>query len=76
MPWWEGTFDPAPGFEAVRPLLDRERELLAADRIEEWCVAWDELAEELRLEPLDGREPITEFLLHIDEDGRGATWRY
>jgi hypothetical protein len=76
MPWWEGTFDPAPGFEAVRPLFDRERELLDADRVDEWGAAWDELAEGLRLEPLDGRGPITEFLLHIEGDGRKASWRY
>ncbi len=74
--WEEGDFVPAPGFEAVRPLFDRERTLLDADRIDEWCAAWDELAEGLRLEPLDGREPITEFLLHIDGDAKRATWRY
>lgn len=75
--WWrEGTFDAAPGFDAVRPLFDQERELLEADRIDEWGAAWDELAEGLRLEPVDGREPITEFLLHIEADGRNASWRY
>jgi hypothetical protein len=74
--WDHGAFDAAPGSEAVRPLFDRERELLEADRIDEWCAAWDELAEALRLEPLDGNGPITEFLLHIEGDGRRATWRY
>lgn len=74
MPWWEGVFEPAPGFEAVRPLFDRERALLDADRLEEWEAAWDELAAGLALEPLDGREPLTEFLLHIA--GRQASWRY
>ncbi len=71
-----GTFEPASGFEAVRPLFDRERELLKADWIDEWGTAGDELAMGLRLEPLDGRAPITEFLLHIEEDGRSASWRY
>jgi hypothetical protein len=75
MPWWEGVFDAAPAFEVVRPLFDRERELLDADRMDEWDAAWDDLAEGLRLEPLDGSEPITEFVLHIDGDGR-ASWRY
>jgi hypothetical protein len=74
--WDEGDFDPAPGFETVRSLFNRERELLEADRIDEWCAAWDELAEGLRLEPVDGRGAITEFLLHIEGDGRRATWRY
>jgi hypothetical protein len=73
---WERGFDAAPGFEAVRPLFDRERELLDADRMEKWGEAWDELAEGLRLEPLDGRDPITGFLLHIDADGQHASWRY
>lgn len=75
MPWWLGTFDPEPAFERVRPLFDRERELLEADRVDEWGTTWDELAEGLRLEPLDGRAPITEFLLHIESDGT-ASWRY
>lgn len=76
MPWWQGTFKPTDGFDAVRSLFDRERELLNADRMDEWSTVWDELGEGLWLEPLDGREPITEFLLHIEEDGRMATWRY
>ncbi len=76
MPWWEGEFEPAPGFESVRPLFDRERELLEADDMDAWGRAWDELAVGLVLEPLDGREPITEFLLHIEPDGRRASWRY
>ena len=75
MPWWDGTFDAAPEFEVARPLFERERELLDADRMDEWGAAWDELAEGLRLEPLDGRAPVTEFLLQIERDGR-ATWRY
>lgn len=74
--WEEGLFEPTPAFEAVRPLFDRENALLEADRIDEWCVVWDELAEGLRLEPLDGRGPIVEFLLHIEDDGRLARWRY
>jgi hypothetical protein len=75
MPWWEGDFDPTPGFESVRPLFERERELLDADEdIDAWGRAWEELSVGLVLEPLDGRKPITEFLLHID--GRQATWRY
>ena len=76
MPWWEGAFDAAPGFEVVRPLFNRERELWDVDRIEEWGAAWDELVAGVRLEPLVGRDSIAEFLLHIDADGRCASWRY
>lgn len=76
-PWWEGDFEPAPGFELIRPLFDRERELLDADdNMDAWGLAYDELANGLVLEPLDGRDPITEFLLHIEADGRRASWRY
>lgn len=74
MPWWEGEFDPAPGFESIRPLFDQERGLLDADDMDAWGAAWEELSVGLVLEPTDGREPITEFLLHID--GRQASWRY
>jgi hypothetical protein len=77
MPWWEGEFDPTPEFWLVRPLFDRERELLDADEdIDAWTSAWDELSAGLVLEPLDDREPITDFLLHIEENGRRASWRY
>jgi hypothetical protein len=75
LPWHRGTFAPTAAFMEVRPLFDRERELLDADRIEEWGKVWDEIAAPgLRLMPLDGREPITEFLLHIED--RQAWWRY
>ena len=74
-PWWLGDFDAAPGFESFRPVFERERELLEADDdLDAWGRAWDELSAGMVLEPLDGREPITEFLLHID--GRQASWRY
>src|SRR5688500_13083229 len=77
MPWWQGEFDPAPGFESIRPMFDRERELLEADEdMDAWGLAWDELAVGMVLEPLDGRATITEFLLHIEADGRQASWRY
>jgi hypothetical protein len=74
MPFFEGTFEPAPGFRSVRRMFDRERQLLDADRMDEWQEAYDKLAVGLRMEPTNGREPITELLLHID--GRLAWWRY
>lgn len=75
-PWWLGVFTPTPAFSAVRALFDRERECLESDEMEGWDEAWEELAEGMVLEPVAGGEPITEFLLHIDADGRGAWWRY
>lgn len=74
-PWWEGVFDRAPGFESIRPLLEQEGQLLETDEdLDAWGRAWDELSAGMVLEPLDGRPPITEFLLHID--GRQASWRH
>ncbi len=75
MPWHHGTFEPTAAFESVRPLFDRERAILDADRMDEWEIAWDEIAAPgLRLEPVNGGEVIDEFLLHID--GAIAWWRY
>jgi hypothetical protein len=76
MPWWRGKFDPAPGFASLRALFDRERELLESDEMDAWGLAWNQLSEGLVLEPMDGRERITEFTLHIEADGKHASWRY
>ncbi len=75
MPWHLGTFDPAPAFEDVRPLFDRELALLNADRMDEWEAAWGEVeALGLRLEPVPAGAAIDDFLLHIE--GPRAWWRY
>jgi len=74
-PWHHGTFDPAPAFEEVRPLFDRERELLDAERFDEWEAAWEAVvALGLRLELTATGATIDEFLLHIE--GNRAWWRY
>jgi hypothetical protein len=75
MPWFEGVFEPTAAFGEVQALFDQERQLLDADRIAEWGAVWGEImGPGMRLEPLDGSEPIAEFLLHID--GQKARWRY
>jgi hypothetical protein len=74
-PWHNGTFDPAPEFEEVRPMFERELALLNADQMDEWEVAWEAIAAlGLRLEPVDAGADIEEFLLHID--GSRAWWRH
>jgi hypothetical protein len=74
MPWHEGTFHPTAAFAGVAALFDRERELLDADCIDECNAIWEEIvAPGIWLEPLDGREMITECLLHIE--GRRAWWQ-
>ena len=74
-PWHDGTFDPAPVFEEVRPLFDRELALLNADRMDEWETAWGAIAAlGLRLEPMAAGSDVNEFLLHIE--GQRAWWRH
>jgi hypothetical protein len=73
-PWSEGAFAAAPSFAAVRSLFEVKRELLEAGRMDEWEQAWREIEEPgLRLESINGGEPIKGFLLHIDGDR--ARWR-
>lgn len=74
-PWHNGTFEPTPEFEEVRPLFERELALLNADRMDEWESAWESIAAlGLRLVPARAGADIDEFLLHID--GSQAWWRY
>jgi len=74
MPWHHGTFAPTPAFEEVRPLFDRDLELLNADRMDEWEAAWEAVAAlGLRLEPVAAGADIDEFLLHVE--GTQAWWR-
>ena len=67
MPWHNGTFDPSPAFEEVRPLFELELALLNADRMDEWEEAWSDVAAlGLRLEPVATGADIDEFLRHIE----------
>lgn len=73
-PWFIGTFEPAPAFEAVRALFEEEARLVEADEIEDrWDAIWDEInSPGLRLVWEDGTVD-TEVLVHID--GTRADWR-
>jgi hypothetical protein len=74
-PWCQGTYEPTSAFLTVRPLFDREWAILSEDRIDEWGLVWEEIQPPgLLLRPLDGRQDITEFLIHFDEER--AWWRY
>ncbi|MER7845865.1 hypothetical protein ABTZ03_18165 [Kitasatospora sp. NPDC096077] len=69
MPWWHGHFRPTPAFEPIRPFFDATRRAFKAadDRtIGAALGAIKSLA--LVIEPEDGTEPITAFLLHIEGD--------
>lgn len=74
-PWRHARVEPAPGFDAVAPLLAEEARL--ADTIDdevtaEWQAAHDRVRAATRLSRPDGRE-VTEYLLHVD--GPEAWWR-
>jgi len=73
-PWHGGVFEPTPEFDSVRPLFDDELRLLNADQMDEWTKVWEDIERPgLRLEPLHGGSPVTEFLIHIE--GAKTWWR-
>lgn len=72
-PWLRGSFTPGPGFDAVKPLFDREMAL--TDSMDEdggadsWEAAYDEVLRTVSLVAPEG--PVAEFLLHIED---GQAW--
>ncbi len=73
--WHHGRFKPSAGFQTVRHLFDRERELYDSNRLDEWASLWEEIAAPgMRLEPVAGGEHVHEFLIHIE--GKQARWRF
>jgi hypothetical protein len=74
-PWHNGTFDPTPEFEELRPLFEQELALLNSGKMDEWEMAWGAItAHGLRLVSRSPGADIDDFLLHID--GEQAWWRY
>ena len=72
--WSGGAFQPTAEFERVRPLFENELHLLKAKRLPEWKEMWGEIQRPgLRLEPLAGGEPVTSFVIHIENDR--AWWK-
>jgi hypothetical protein len=79
-PWFSGTFAPAPGFEEVRDLFERELQLLRAnsnDNSAAWDV-WEAVHAELhdpglRLCTPDSSYMEEEILIHLN--GSEAWWR-
>lgn len=75
MPWLSGKFHPTPAFEPLRPLFQREIDLLNAEEHEAWEEAYDAIdALGLSLWAPDAEAPVREFLLHVDGDE--AWFRY
>jgi hypothetical protein len=79
-PWHQGDFHPTPAFEEVRPLFERELELLDlvdGEQMAQWEAVWTAIYDlGVQLRPASARdasEDISEFLLHIDGDE--AWWR-
>ncbi|WP_258724792.1 hypothetical protein [Cellulomonas sp. NS3] len=74
-PWLRARVEPAPGFDAVAPLLAEEARLADAidgDVTAEWEAARDRVRAATRLSRPDGRD-VREYLLHVD--GSEAWWR-
>ncbi|MGF1432323.1 hypothetical protein [Kitasatospora sp. LaBMicrA B282] len=75
-PWMSGRFRPAPGFDEVRPLFERELALLddpvAGADSDEWEAVVEEIGSLLRLVGPAG--PVAEFLLHVDGDRAWFRW--
>lgn len=71
-PCIEGSYETTPEFEAVRPLFQREAELLELDREpenSEWLTIWETLqAPGLFLEPLRGKGRLDLLWIHFRED--------
>ena len=78
-PWFAGIFTPAEDFEAVRPLFDKERELLHNGSGNDpypnaWDVAWEVISQPgLRILSADGTEFTSDPLIHIE--GNKTWWR-
>lgn len=69
MPWWYGGFRPTADFEPYRPIFAAwskavsDRDEAAMDTAYQAIKALD-----LVITRTDDTEPITQFILHIDED--------
>jgi hypothetical protein len=74
-PWFHSRFSPTASFAALKPLFDKEYELLAEENFDEWEAFYEQIIEKCLLlvhEPSGVR--IEEFLLHV-KDGE-AWFRY
>jgi hypothetical protein len=74
-PWLSGRFTAGPAFAALRPLFERELELMELDddrHWAEWDKVYDEIREAVSLSSPSG--PVPEFLLHIRGDRAWFRW--
>ena len=66
MPWFKCRFEGAAAFSEVKQFFDEELELLDADEMDLWQIAYERInALSLRLIDIQTNEEITEFLLHV-----------
>jgi hypothetical protein len=74
-PWRYCTFKPTEAFQKIKPLFDRELELLKAEDWDQFEQAYQRIKDlGLRLVEKDGETEITDFLLHIQD--KAAWFRY
>jgi len=76
-PWLSGQFDARPHFESLRPLFDREAELLNGTPdfdVDAWEAAYAPITEAgVRLVGPPGKN-VTGFILHIEGDRASFRW--
>ena len=65
-PWQGGTFVAFREFARVKELFDRELQMIEADEMDQWEEVWAEIeGPGLRLVPINGGEPMTELVIHV-----------
>jgi hypothetical protein len=69
MPWFVGRFQKRPAFSSIEHLFVREKELMDAEKWDEWEMLWEQIrASGIRLVPSDSGTEIEEFALHVEDD--------
>ncbi|WP_449060343.1 hypothetical protein [Planomonospora algeriensis] len=71
-PWLSGHFTPGPAFAEVKPLFDRDLELMEEQRWDEWEEVYEEIRKAVSMVAPSG--PVAEFLLHVEEDRAWFRW--
>ncbi|MFJ5294613.1 hypothetical protein [Streptomyces sp. NPDC088348] len=72
MPWQRGRFSPEPAFSQFKPWFDEINALVEAEEWQRFDGVYDLIEGALTLESPSG--PVTEFLLHIDQERAWFRW--
>ncbi|MEV4502853.1 hypothetical protein [Streptomyces klenkii] len=72
MPWLRGCFLPSAVFNRFKPWFDEVNAIIEAEEFERFDDVYDRIESALTLVSPTG--PVTEFLLHIDQDRAWFRW--